>query len=263
MSTQYQHIRVYSEADWVHVELDRPAVRNAINAEMIFELQSIFEEIQSKKTARGVCMTGHGPHFCSGADLNWMKSSLRLSEEENKKDADMLYTLFHQIETCFCPVIAGVHGVVPGGAVGLVAACDYVIALNETRFSLSEVRLGIIPAIIAPFLLKKINMSWLRALFLTAKPFLADRACQIGLVHEVVETRSDMRHALSRLKSDILAASPQAIITAKRFLTELVAMPASQRKAAAVETLATIRVSKEGQEGISAFLEKRLPNWRQ
>jgi methylglutaconyl-CoA hydratase len=243
------------------IRLNRPEVRNALNPKMISELRQVFEIVGRTPTIRVVMLTGEGAGFCSGADLNWMQASAAMTREENIADARQLFDLFTQIDRIRCPVVGGVEGFVIGGGVGLIGACDYVVSSKRTKFSLSEVKLGIIPAIVGPFLVKKIGMSWCRALFLSGEKFGSEKALKVGLIHEVVDSDLDLAAALSRVCNNIRDASPAAVKRAKGFLNELWAAPESERGQLAVETLADLRASPEGQEGMMAFLEKRAPTW--
>jgi methylglutaconyl-CoA hydratase len=245
----------------LELRLFRPQVRNAFNPEMIRELKSAIAVAEAEHGLRLITLRGEGGVFCSGGDLNWMKESLSYSEEENYEDAENLYALFEALDKCKLPVVAGVEGFALGGGVGLVSVCDYVIAQRETQFSLSEVRVGLVPACIGPFVLRKIGESQARALFLSSERFTAERALQIDLIHEVAADSEGLAQAMRRVTQSILAASPNALSTAKAFIRSLTRTTPHSQGPLAVRTLADIRVTPEAQEGLRAFLEKRTPQW--
>ncbi len=255
----YKTITVTLFPNYVEIELNRPEVHNALTPEMIVELTRFFQSIPS--TFLCVIVKGKGKSFCSGADLNWMKESLEYDSQKNYHDVEALYTLFETIDCCPIPVLTAVQGTVLGGGMGLIAASDYVIAEQETRFSLSEVTLGLIPACVAPFLIPKIGMSWCRALFLSAERFDAKKAYSIGLIHEVVSDTNTLESTVSRLRSNILKASPQASRVAKHFLRHTSPFDLPKTASLSIQTLADLRQTPEAQEGIRAFLEKRSPHW--
>jgi methylglutaconyl-CoA hydratase len=245
----------------LEVTLSRPNVRNAFNPAMISELKEVFAGIDADQTLRAVALTGKGSVFCSGGDLNWMKESLTYTPGQNIADAQNLYDLFAAMDTCRLPLVCAVEGFALGGGVGLVSVSDYVIADRAAQFSLSEVKVGLIPACIGPFVLRKIGPSQARALFLSSERFDADRARQIGLIHEVADDSKALRAALQRVLRSVCAASPQAVSVAKRFLRTLGEKSFAEQGPVAVKTLADIRVTDEAQEGLKAFLEKRPPSW--
>ena len=247
------------------VALNRVEVRNAFNDVVIDELAEVFGKEVLKPEVRAVVLKGEGPVFCAGGDLNWMKKAVHFSYDENLKDTQTLAKMFALLNECPKPVIGAVHGAAIGGGVGLVSICDIVIAQEETQFSLSEVRLGIVPACIGPFVVAKIGASHARGLFVSAERFNAVKAKEIGLVHEIVKTEADLIAAVERVLKNILQCGPNAMATAKRLVLDL-SWP--ERRAQfpdcldyVAKTLADIRVSKEGQEGVKAFLEKRKPSW--
>jgi methylglutaconyl-CoA hydratase len=267
MPIGYQTIKAESAAGVLEIRLSRPRVKNAFNPELIRELKDAVRAAEGDKSLRVITLRGEGGTFCSGGDLNWMKESLAYSDRENYEDAENLYALFEALNECRLPIVGGVDGFALGGGVGLVSVCDYVVAERGARFSLSEVRVGLVPACIGPFVLRKIGESNARALFLGSERFTAERALQIGLIHEVAEDAEGVTSALGRVAQSILAASPNAIAVAKTFLRSLArTAPGSQGALAvrtlAVRTLADIRVTDEAQEGLRAFLEKRLPQWK-
>ncbi|MBV9737670.1 MAG: enoyl-CoA hydratase/isomerase family protein [Candidatus Eremiobacteraeota bacterium] len=242
-----------------HVTLNRPDVRNAFNAELIAELQRAFERLGNDGTLRAVILSGAGKTFCGGADINWMRASLELSREENVSDAKRMSEMFATIDRCPRPVIARIHGAALGGGAGLVAVCDVAIASNDAQFGFTEVKLGILPAVISPFVLRKIGVSHARALFLTGERFSAERAENIGLVHEVVRFEH-LDTAVDRVVDEIKSGGRNAIAVAKKTIAEVTARPEDAREITS-QAIAQQRTSPEGQEGLRAFLERRKPNW--
>ena len=253
---------IVERADAVaRVRCNRPAVRNALNAQMIAELTGAFHAFADDASLRAVVLDGEGETFSGGADINYMRAGLDLGENENYADALRLSDLFAAIENCPVPVIARVQGAALGGGSGLVAACDIVVAADTTTFGFTEVRLGIVPAVISPFVLRKIGQSHARALFVTGERFDAARALTIGLVHEVVP--ADRLDAAVQEKVDaILASGPQAVRTAKQIARSVAGMPKDDARVWTARTTAARRASDEGQEGLRAFLEKRKPAWK-
>ena len=243
------------------VELNRPEVRNAFNDELISDLQSTFESIAKDTKVRVVILRGTGKVFCAGGDLNWMQKSVQLNEAENLKDTRKLSKMFATLNSCPKPVVGLVHGAAIGGGVGLVSICDYVVCSEDAVFSLSEVRLGIIPACIGPFVLAKIGETHSRAYFMSAERFTARRALEIGLVHELAESSDHLDAAADRITSNLLQCGPNAMAAAKSLVQNLKWKSFDDAQEYAASTLAKLRVSPEGQEGLKAFLEKRKPSW--
>lgn len=258
---RYQTLKVERHKSILRLLLFRPQVKNAFNPDLIRELRQAVKDAEADTSLRLIVLRGEGGTFCSGGDLNWMKASLAFTPEENRRDAADLYALFEALDQCRLPVVGVVEGHALGGGVGLVSVCDYVLALRGTRFSLSEVRVGLVPACIGPFVLRKIGPSHARALFLSSERFDADRALAIGLVHEVAPDAASLEQALARVTGSLLAASPNALSVAKGFLRSLGRLPPESQGALAVQTLADIRVTPQAQEGLRAFLEKRKPDW--
>ncbi|MDQ6931073.1 MAG: enoyl-CoA hydratase-related protein [Candidatus Eremiobacteraeota bacterium] len=243
-----------------HVRLNRPDVRNAFNAELIAELHRTFGQIDGDPAVRAVVLSGEGKTFCGGADINWMRASLDLSRQENVADAQRMSDMFRAIDRCSKPVIARVHGAALGGGAGLAAVCDIVLASAETLFGFTETKLGILPAVISPFVLAKIGQSHARALFLTGERFDAARAMTIGLVHEVVPLET-LDAAVDRVVSEILTASPTAIAVAKKAIASVSAATYDESRDLTSHAIAQQRTSAEGQEGLRAFLERRKAAW--
>jgi methylglutaconyl-CoA hydratase len=235
----------------LRITLTRPERRNAFDAELIAELAEAFVDVGR---TRAVVLAGEGRSFCAGADVDWMRASAGLSYDENVAGANAMRQMFEAIDRCPAPVVARVQGHALGGGAGLVAAADIAIAAPQTVFAFSEVKLGIIPAVISPFALAKIGAGAARRYFLTGERFDADTALGIGLVHEVA---SDLDAAVEHVVGELLSAGPQAARWAKRLVRE---RPEGGDTA---RWIAERRTSDEGQEGLRAFLDKRPPNWRE
>ena len=253
----------FAFADGVaRVTLNRPDVRNAFNANVIAELRAAFERIAAADDVRVVVLAGEGKVFCGGADVNWMRESLDLSFEANAIDAERMSDMFRAIDNCPRPVIARIQGAALGGGAGLAAACDIAIAADDAAFGFTEVKLGILPAVISPFVLAKIGPSHARALFVTGERFDAARAMQIGLVHEVVP--ADLLDAsVDRCVGEIRSAGPYAVSAAKLLIRRVLDATYEQSRAITTRAIADQRISPEGQEGLRAFLERRKANFHQ
>lgn len=247
------------------VTLARPEVHNAFNAALIGELRSTFRRLADEpvEKLRAVVLAGDGPSFCAGADVTWMRASLGLTREQNEQDAMVMAEMFDAIDRCPAPVIARVRGAALGGGMGLCAVSDLVIAEAGAKFGFTEVRLGILPAVISPFVIAKIGESHARALFPSGKRFDATRALRIGLVHEVVEGEPALDAAVEAAVADLMAAGPTAARAAKQIVREVRGLPHESTRWHTARRIATQRTSPEGQEGLRAFLEKREPAWRE
>jgi len=259
----YQNIELDVSADGTAVLLlNRPQKRNAINAEVIEELTDAFETLSKNPECRLVLMRGAGPVFSAGADLEWMRAAANYSERENEEDAFAMAEMLRRLYELPQVTIALLHGAAMAGACGLAAAADIAIAQKATIFSFSEVKLGILPATISPYIVNAIGPRWARALFVTAERFDADVAAKIGLIHHVVENETEMETLAEHYADLVYAASPAAIADAKSLVSEVTGeiIDASLSHKTA-KRLAHRRVSVQGKEGLSAFLEKRKPNW--
>jgi methylglutaconyl-CoA hydratase len=245
-----QALRVEQDGDLLRVTLARAERRNAFDAELIGELTGAFESVG--EDVRAVLLSGEGESFSAGADVDWMRSSVELSYEENVADARRLRKMLETIDSCPAPVVARVHGHALGGGCGLVACSDIVVAAPDTQFAFSEVKLGIIPAVISPFALSKIGASAARRYFVTGERFDAATALRIGLVHEVA---ADLDAAVEALVGELRSAGPEAARHAKKLVLERPDGLGTERR------IAQRRTSDEGQEGLRAFLEKRPPTW--
>jgi methylglutaconyl-CoA hydratase len=243
------------------VRLNRPDVRNALNAQMIAEVAGAFHELSSDDSVRAVVLEGEGKIFSGGADIHYMRAGLELGEEENFNDALRLSDMFAAIDDCKAPVIAKVQGAALGGGSGLIAACDIVIAADDAVFGFTEAKLGIVPAVISPFVLRKIGHTHARALFVTGERFGADRALRIGLIHEAVPYH-DLHGALQKTIAEVMSCGPHAVRMAKYIARNVARLAPDEARVWTARTTAQRRASGEGQEGLRAFLEKRKPNWQ-
>lgn len=237
------------DGDVLRITLDKPERRNAFDAELIRDLTEAFSDVGD---ARAVLLAGNGPSFCAGADVEWQRSSIDLTYDENVEDAMRLYRMCETIDSCPAPVMVRVHGYALGGGSGLVACSDVAIAAPDATFGFSEVKLGIIPAVISPFVLPKIG-AYARRYFLTGERFDAATAQRIGLVSEIAD---DLDAAVERVLGELLTSGPQAVRAAKALVRE---RPLGQETA---RIAARLRSSTEGQDGLRAFLEKRSASWR-
>jgi methylglutaconyl-CoA hydratase len=246
------------------VTLNRPDVHNAFNAHLIGELRTVFGALAREEapTLRAVVLAGAGPTFSAGADIAWMQAAMQLDVEGNEADAMAMADLLEAIDTCPAPVIARVHGGALGGGAGLCAVSDLVIAEAGARFGFTETRLGILPAVISPFVIAKIGESNARALFPGGRRFDAVRAQRIGLVHEVVEGEDALDRAVKAAVTDLLAAGPTAARAAKAIVREVRGLGHGSSKWHTARVIARQRVSAEAQEGFRAFGEKRRPAWQ-
>jgi methylglutaconyl-CoA hydratase len=242
-------LRIAREGSILRITLARPERRNAFDAALIAELTDAFADVGD---ARAVVLAGEGQSFCAGADVEWQRSAVDLSLDENVEDALRLYRMCETVDRCPAPVIARVHGYALGGGSGLVACTDIAIAAPEAVFGFSEVKLGIIPAVISPFVLPRIG-AHARRYFLTGERFGAETALRIGLVEEVAE---DLDGAVEAVVAEVLSSAPQAVREAKRLIRE---RPSGDETA---QIAARLRAGEEGQEGLRAFLDRRDPGWR-
>jgi methylglutaconyl-CoA hydratase len=243
-------LRIEHEAEVLRVAMARPERRNAFDAALIDELAAAFADVGD---VRAVVLSGDGPSFSAGADVEWMRSSVDLSFDENVADALRLRAMLDAIDSCPAPVVGRVQGHALGGGCGLVACCDIAIAEPTVQFAFSEVKLGIVPAVISPFALAKIGPGAARRYFVTGERFSAAEALRIGLIHAVAD---DLDDAVERVVAELLSSGP----TAARAAKDLARAPRSAEETAA--GIAEHRTSPEGQEGLRAFLEKRSPTWR-
>ncbi len=243
------------------VTLDRPDVRNAFNEATIAELALAFDELGRDEDVRAIVLAANGSAFCAGGDLNWMKQMAGYSDAENLADAAKLADMLRTIYLCPKPVVARIQGDCYAGGMGLVAACDIAVAVEEANFCLSEVKLGLIPATISPYVIKAMGENAARRYFLTAERFSAREAHRIGFVHEVVPA-VDLDATVAAIIKALVGNSPNAVKEAKVLVRDVVGRPVDNALLAdSAERIAAIRASSEGREGVASFLEKRKPSW--
>jgi methylglutaconyl-CoA hydratase len=256
----YETLNLRIDDGIARVILNRPEVRNAFNAQMIEDLTYCFAQLAVDSTLRAVILAGEGKVFCAGADVNWMKESVEFTTEQNRVDAMRMARMYQAIDQCPVPVIARIQKAVFGGAVGLTAVSDIAVATDDTKFSFSEVRLGIVPAVISSFSLRKVGITQARRYFLTGEVFDAPRAKEIGLIHESVP-ESELDSTVIGLIHEILKNGPQAVREAKVLAREVPELAYEAALEYCADTISRIRTSEEGQEGLKAFLEKRKASW--
>ena len=244
----------------LRITLNRPDVRNAFDEEVIGALTAQAAKAAADRSLRAIVLEGEGKAFCAGADLAWMSKAVAYSHAENLRDAEDLARMLEQLDTLPMPLIGRVHGAVLGGGVGLAAVCDIVLAADDAVFGLSEVRLGILPAVVSPYVLRKIGPSAARELFVSGTRFGAARAREIGLVHEIVP-EDELDDAVDLRLREILAAGPTAVTAAKALIRQVAGADPADVIGLTTNAIAAQRVSPEGQEGMRAFLEKRKPKW--
>ena len=244
------------------VTFNRPEIHNAFNWIVITEMAQVFLEIEKDDDIRVVLLTGKGKSFCAGADLNWMRGVIKQSFEENLAESNALADLFHQIYTFKRPVIGRINGAAIGGGTGFVAVCDIAIAARSAKFSFSEVKIGVVPACIGPYVVKKMGEGKARELFITGERMNGDRAYEVGLVNKVVDDEQ-LDAEVNSLVRSVLSSGPEAVAMAKRLVSEVPGMTQDEYKPFTAEMIARLRISDEGQEGMDAFLSKRKPKWVQ
>ena len=253
----YKTLLVDDRDGVVTVTLNRPEVHNAFNDELIAEAVELFDGI-ARGAARAVVLRGSGANFCAGADLNWMSRMVHYTREENVRDSALLAKMFALINECPAPVVGRIQGAAIGGGTGLVAVCDVAIAARDVKFGLSEVKLGIIPAVISPYVIAKIGETHARALFLTGERFDAERALRIGLVHRVAD---DVDAAVDETVKQLMTSGPEAVRECKKLIAHVAASDLAEAIPYTIEAISARRVSEEGQGGMSAFLKKEKPPW--
>jgi methylglutaconyl-CoA hydratase len=257
---QFATVKLERAGAAVTVTLNRPEIHNAFNAQLVADLRDAFRALAADATARVIVLTGAGTSFCAGADLRWLQAAVEFTVEENIRDALALTEMLDAIASCPKPVVARVNGAALAGGAGLVAASDIAVAVEHAQFGFTEARLGLVPATIAPYVVRRIGEAQARALFLTAERFDAGRAHAIGLVHQVV-LADGLDAAVARTVEHLLRGGPLALAEIKALIRDLRDRPAADVARFTAELIARLRVSPEGQEGLRAFLEKRPPAW--
>jgi methylglutaconyl-CoA hydratase len=258
----YQNILTETDAGVGIVTLNRPERHNAFDDTMIAELADAMERMANDDAVRLVVISSTGKSFCAGADLNWMQRAAGYGLEENRRDAGALAAMLLRVSECPKPVIARVQGPAYGGGVGLVAACDMAVATFDTKFALTEVKLGLIPAVISPHVIAAIGERAARRYMLTAEAFSAAEGYRLGLIHEMVPDEAALDEAVGEWVEALLKNGPRALAECKALIRSVANRPLGPKVVDyTVDRIANVRVSPEGQEGLGAFLQKRKPNW--
>lgn len=258
--THCTSILVESDNSCARVTLNRPDRRNALDARMVEELGEAFTLLGQDSSVHVITLDANGSAFCAGADINWLGSSGAVSVPQAREDAEQLAMMFRAIDDCPCPVIGCIRGAAYGGGIGLIAACDIAVAAANATFAFSEVRLGLVPAVIAPFVLAKTGDSFARRFCLTGEPFSASIAQDNGLIHDVVEPAA-LNARVASLAEQIAHLAPQAVRDTKALFHRLHYLSREERWKACVEGNVRARLSSEAQEGLRAFRARRTPNW--
>lgn len=261
--TDFTTLELHLDGPVARIWLNRPEMRNAIDDVFIRELAEAFTQAQAASGVRAVVLGGRGPAFCAGANLNWMKRAASFTPEQNLQDAAGLPRMLRTLAESRLPVIARIQGDVYAGGMGLVSVCDVAISADSAHYCLSEVKIGLIPATISPYVIRAMGARAAQRYFVTAERFTAAEAHRVGLVHEVVPADA-LDAKVDEVLKNILAAAPGAVAESKRLLSDVTGQPIDDELAAeTVRRIAALRASEEGQEGLRAFLEKRKPAWTQ
>lgn len=260
MDSDYKTIEVFRDGGTVRLFLNRPEVHNAFNDVLIKEMTGVLEDIAEDGGVRVLVIGARGRSFCAGADLNWMRRMKDYSFKQNCRDAGALANLMYRLFTMPQPTIARVQGATIGGGTGLSSAADIAIASTRARFSLSEVKLGLVPAVISPYVIRRLGPGRAGEYFLTGERLTAEKAQQAGLVNEVVE-ESLLDEAVDRRIEQLVTSGPEALRVSKELIRNVPGMPFEEIKKYTAEVIAQLRISDEGQEGMNAFFEKRKPSW--
>ena len=260
LEKQMKHILLEKKDGLTLVTLNRPELHNAFNETMIGELANLFGELSSDPETRVILLNGAGKSFCAGADLNWMKEMASYTQEENLADAKRLHDMLESIDQCAKPVVAHVHGAALGGGTGLISVCDMVFAHEDSKFGFTEVKLGLIPAVISPFVIRKIGEANAREFFLTGERFSAPVAREMGLI-QGVGTPDEIQAVLKEKIKQLKGSAPGAQAAAKELIRGVLAADPKKVGEYTSGQIAERRASAEGKEGMSSFLEKRKPSW--
>ena len=243
------------------VTLNRPEVRNAFNDEVIAEVTETFNSLAIRDDVRCIVLAANGTAFCAGADLNWMRSMADYTREQNLADAGRLATMMRTVYECPKPTIACIQGDVYAGGTGLVAACDIAVSVDTAHFCLSEVKLGLVPSTISPYVIRAMSARAAHRYFLTAERFTAAEALRIGFVHEVVQA-SALNAKVAELSNALISAGPEAVKLCKKLVQDVSGHDITPELVnMTIASIADVRVSAEGREGLQSFLQKRKPNW--
>jgi methylglutaconyl-CoA hydratase len=243
--------------------LNRPEVHNALNQELMEEIATTLQQLAHDEQVRVVVLAAVGPTFCAGGDLKMMREAADFTFEQNKAGAYEIFDLLATLSEFPKPLIAKVQGHALGGGVGLISCCDIVVAVEKAQFGLTESRLGIVPAVISPYVINKIGVSHARQLFLTGERFGVDVARQVGLVHHVVADEAALEEKVAERVRELLLASPQSQAVAKQLIRTVAYQPIPAMREYTAQTIAECRDSDDGREGMNSFLEKRRPRWQE
>jgi methylglutaconyl-CoA hydratase len=257
----YETLVYTKKDDIVTITLNRPDVHNAMNEVLISELTRCFRHLINDASIVAIILTGNGKSFCAGADLLWMKRMVNYSKEENKKDSHLLLEMYETINSCPKPVIGRINGNTFGGGIGLLAICDITITIPDVLFAFSEVKLGIIPAVISTFIAPRMRLADMRRFFITGERFDSTTANKIGLIDFIVSPEK-LDDFVNSCVEQVRSSSPNAIKEVKHLMKNAMELDLKKYKEFTVEKISELRVSNEGQEGINAFLQKRKPNWK-
>lgn len=260
MEKAYETVKLLIDGPVARVSFCRPEVHNAFNDKLIYELTDLFNRIKNDKLLRVVVLTGEGKSFCAGADLNWMRRVKDYSFEKNYEESLALADLFYLIYTMPLPIIGRINGAAIGGGTGFVSVCDIAVAAESAKFSFSEVKIGVVPACIGPYVIRKIGEGKAREFFISGERLPASEAWRIGLVNRVTPDE-ELDKEVNKLVSTILSSGPHAVTMAKELISNVPLMSPDEFKPYTAEMIAKLRKSDEGQEGMDAFLNKRKPNW--
>ncbi len=261
MNEPTQSVAVSQAGGVLTVALNRPDIHNAMNPALMAELTAIFRGLPERDDVRVVVLTGNGRSFCAGADLAFMRAAADYTFDQNVADGQAIFDLMLAVDRCPKPVVGRINGAAIGGGAGLVCCCDIVVAADRATFAFSEARLGILPAVISPFVLARIGPARARELFLTGERFDAQRALTFGLIHHVV-AEAELDAAVAERVNQLLQAAPQAQAAIKELIHTVAFQPKESMRDYTAEAIARLRAGDEGREGMSAFLEKRPPRWQ-
>jgi methylglutaconyl-CoA hydratase len=256
----YTTLKFKKTGQVANVTFSRPEIHNAFNSTVIREMSAVLSEIEKDSELRVVVLTGEGKSFCAGADMHWMKAVVDQPYEQNLSESNELSELFDQIYSFRLPVIGRINGAAVGGGTGFVAVCDIAIAARSAKFSFSEVKIGLVPACIGPYVIKKMGEGKARELFITGERMSAERACEVGLINKVVDD-DKLDSAVEEMVESLLSSGPNAVAMAKKLIGEIPLMTKEEFKPYTAELIANLRKSDEGQEGMNSFLTKRKPKW--
>jgi len=257
---EYQTILFQPQGEVLHIYFNRPQVHNAFNATMIAELDEALTRANQDKSLRVIVLSGQGKSFCAGADLNWMKEIIHYSFQQNLEESLQLAEVLYKLYDLPKPTVAMVNGTAIGGGTGFISACDIAVASEGAKFGLSEVKIGLVPAAISPYVIRRIGEAKAREYFLTGKRISAVKAWEIGLINEVVP-KDNLREKVNEIIKLLLSSGPEALASCKLLIQKVPQMSFEEAKNFTAQMIAQLRVSPEGQEGMSAFLEKRKPRW--